>query len=223
MNASSQSPLVVHYVMDPMCSWCFAFRAPWQAMRDSLDEHIEVRYVMGGLAPDSDAPMPESMRRAIEDTWRRIESDTGTRFNYDFWRSNTPRRSTYPACRAVIAAGFLAADGRAHMAEAVQRVYYLEARNPSLDETLIEAAESAGLDRDEFAREYAGERVQRAFADDLAQARRFGVGGFPAVIAEDSSQRPRYALVAAGYCDTDTLAARWQAVRAAFEQHRDIG
>lgn len=220
MTSSSATGLAVHYVMDPMCSWCYAFATPWRALSAQFDEGIDVHYVMGGLAPDNDEPMPASMRRAIADTWHRIESATGARFNHEFWQSNTPRRSTYPACRAVIAAGFLAGDGRSRMAEAVQRAYYLEARNPSLDDVLIQAAASAGFDRDEFAAEFKGQRVREAFDEDLDQTRRFGVGGFPAVIAEDRSHGPRFALVAAGYCDADALAERWQAACATFEVNR---
>ncbi|GAM76629.1 thioredoxin [Vibrio ishigakensis] len=52
------------------------------------------------LAPDSDEPMPMEMRAAIESYWERISGLLGTEFNHDFWRNNTPRRSTYPACRA---------------------------------------------------------------------------------------------------------------------------
>ena len=110
------------YVMDPMCSWCWAFS---KTLDNWLQQHpdLDVLWVMGGLAPDSDEPMPQSMREAIASTWQRIESQTGTRFNYDFWTRNTPRRSTYPSCRAVIAAGELHPEGRQLMSQAIQKAY----------------------------------------------------------------------------------------------------
>ena len=59
---------------------------------------------MGGLAPDSNEPMTDEMREYIQMNWRKIEhSIPGTKFNYDFWSNCSPRRSTYTACRAVIA------------------------------------------------------------------------------------------------------------------------
>ncbi len=200
------------YVMDPMCSWCWAFSGPWRRLTGSLDPVIEVRYVMGGLAPDDEAPMAESMRRAISETWRTIERRTGAQFNHEYWQVNTPRRSTYPACRAVVAAGMLAEDGRPRMIEAIQRAYYLEARNPSLDSVLVDVAADAGFDRDAFAAMAADERVFEAFGADLELSRRFGVQGFPTVIAEGRAAGgpPRYGLLASGYCDADSLAARWR-------------
>ena len=62
---------------------------------------------MGGLAPDSDEPMPAEMRTYVQQAWRAVTARTGVAFEHRFWEECAPRRSTYPACRAVIAAGFL--------------------------------------------------------------------------------------------------------------------
>jgi len=41
--------------------------------------------VLGGLAPDSDQPMPEQMQRYLQQTWQRFQQVVpGTRFNFDF-------------------------------------------------------------------------------------------------------------------------------------------
>lgn len=52
------------YVMDPMCSWCYAFSLE---LEEFLTKHsnLEIDYIMGGLAPDSDIPMADEMRKAI--------------------------------------------------------------------------------------------------------------------------------------------------------------
>ena len=49
--------------------------------------------------------MAAEQQAMIKAHWRTIEEKLGTQFNYEFWDTNTPRRSTYNACRAVIAAG----------------------------------------------------------------------------------------------------------------------
>ena len=91
--------------------------------------------MLGGLAKDSDEPMPTQTRSYVIENWRRIEQTVpGTVFNYDFWQSCQPRRSTYPACRAVIAArqqGDPADKLDRAMAEAIQDAYYRRARNLS--------------------------------------------------------------------------------------------
>ena len=88
-----------------MCSWCWGFRPTWAEIKANLPDEVEVKYLLGGLAPDSKEPMPESMQSDIAGYWRRIQQHIpGTKFNFDFWDKCEPKRSTYPACRAVIAA-----------------------------------------------------------------------------------------------------------------------
>ena len=70
---------------DPMCSWCWAFRPVWVALCAQLPADVAVRRVVGGLAPDSDAPMPPEMRLKLQDVWRTIQARVpGTRFNFSF-------------------------------------------------------------------------------------------------------------------------------------------
>ena len=97
----------LHYIHDPMCSWCWGFRSAWHDLTSRLLEtypELIIRNVVGGLAPDSDEPMPMEMQQMLQSAWQRIQHTIpNTSFNYDFWRIGEPRRSTYPACRAVIA------------------------------------------------------------------------------------------------------------------------
>ena len=99
----------LYYVLDPMCSWCWGFRPVFESLlvhlSKNLPDQINVQYVMGGLAPDSDQPMPEETCLYIQKQWSAVETTLGAKFNWDFWSECQPRRSTYPACRAVIAAG----------------------------------------------------------------------------------------------------------------------
>ena len=107
--------------------------------------------IVGGLAPDSDQPMPAELQEKLPKAWRSIHELLGTEFNFDFWTECKPRRSTYPACRAVLAAGN---QGKYdEMIDAIQRAYYLRAMNPSDLETLEALAEELGLDAERFAAE----------------------------------------------------------------------
>ena len=131
----------LYYLHDPMCSWCWGYRPVWQTLQSLITEkhpYLTITYVVGGLAPDSVEPMPEAMQHAIQGHWKRIHKELGTTFNHDFWVDNTPRRSTYPACRAVLAAKEFGAEQP--MIEAIQRGYYLNAVNPSDNAVLIQLA-----------------------------------------------------------------------------------
>lgn len=92
------------YIHDPMGSWCYSLRSSFSALQKDLPWSIRLIYLLGGLAPDSTLSMPESMRQTIQQNWRRIEQTVPeVRFNFEFLAVNTPTRSTYPACRALLA------------------------------------------------------------------------------------------------------------------------
>lgn len=175
--------MILYYVHDPMCSWCWGFRPTWADIKSHLPKQIELKYLLGGLAPDSDAPMPESMKSDIAGYWRNVQQHIpGTEFNFDFWDKCEPRRSTYPACRAVIAARLQNPAIELDMIEKIQQAYYLNAQNPSDDSTLIEIAESLGLDEKQFASDLNAAETQQELDAEMLMGRQLGARGFPSMI-----------------------------------------
>lgn len=176
---------VLYYVHDPMCSWCYAFAPVWERLRGALPPAIETRRLLGGLAPDDDQPMDPALRQRLQDTWRRIEAQVpGIRFNFDFWRLNTPRRSTWPACRALIAARRQGPERYAAMNAAIQRAYYQQARNPSDDATLIELAGELGFVATRFQADLNSAPTCEALRQEIEQARAMGVNSFPSLLLD---------------------------------------
>ena len=53
---------ILYYVHDPMCSWCWGFRETWQLVLQQLPKKVHTYYLLGGLAQDSDEPMPKEMQ-----------------------------------------------------------------------------------------------------------------------------------------------------------------
>jgi putative protein-disulfide isomerase len=179
------SPAVLYYVHDPMCSWCWGFRPILTELLASLPHEVRVQRLLGGLAPDTDRPMPREMQERLQDTWRRIQRRIpGTEFNFAFWQDCRPRRSTYPACRAVIAARRLSPAHEAPMILAIQRAYYTRALNPSDDETLLQLAAELGLPRGEFQRLLEDERTERQLQREIAFARSMDTDSFPSLVLQ---------------------------------------
>lgn len=73
------------------------------------------------------------------------------------------------------------------MIEAIQRAYYLEARNPSDDETLIALVEAIGLDRERFAQALNDAATDAELLRQIEFSRSLGADGFPSLILEDKS------------------------------------
>jgi len=176
----------LYYYHDPMCSWCWGYRPTVQKLFSSLPEGVTRTGIVGGLAPDSDQPMPETQREAIAGHWRRIEDLLGTEFNYDFWTKCEPRRSTYPACRAVIAAAKQGCEGE--MILEIQKAYYLKARNPSDIDMLQILAEQLGLNAETFRNDIASSDTEAELQRQISFARASGVSGFPSLAVETNGQ-----------------------------------
>jgi putative protein-disulfide isomerase len=184
-----------------MCSWCWGFREALKTFTDSLGNH-EMIYVMGGLAKDSDEPMTDEVREYVQNAWHAVAARTGAEFNHDFWTKCRPRRSTYPACRAVLAAGLQGAN--AAMIEAIQRAYYLEARNPSDYETLTELAREIGLDAGRFACDVCSPEAEDLLHEDFSRRRELEVRSFPTLLLERDG---RHEVLASGYASADEMRA----------------
>jgi len=170
------------YVHDPMCSWCWGFEPTRKIIFETIGERMQIRRMVGGLAPDSDQPMPESMCLMLQQTWQRIEqSIPGTRFNYAFWDECSPRRSTYPANRAVIAAREQGESFDPLMTARIQQAYYLEAKNPSDNSVLVELAADIGLDVERFAESLESDALQQQLLVEIEGTRAMGINSFPSL------------------------------------------
>lgn len=183
---STNPEAVVYYVHDPMCSWCWAFAPTLKQLQARMPEGVEFRRLLGGLAPDTDEPMSDELREMVQGSWRRIlQHVPETELNFAFWTDCVPRRSTYPSCRAVIAARQQGAAFEVPMNTAIQRAYYTQARNPSDESTLVELAGEIGLDVERFREALGSEAVHQALEAEIAQAREMDVESFPAIVFED--------------------------------------
>jgi len=178
-----QSLTTLYYIHDPMCSWCWGFRTVWDQVQNELQDKVRIQYVLGGLAPDTDQPMPADMQVSIRSNWQRIQREIpGTELNYDFWTICQPRRSTYPSCRAVIACKMQQPQLEKELILAIQQAYYLDAKNPSDDDVLLKLADDIGLNADTFVRDYKSSRCRNALEKELLLARKLHVSSFPALV-----------------------------------------
>ena len=177
------------YIHDPMCSWCWGFSHTWNKVKNSLPSEINVQYVLGGLAPDSSEVMPNEMREYIQMNWHKIEQKIpGVSFNYTFWDSCTPKRSTYPACRAVIAVKNQNSDLEQTMVKLIQQAYYLDAKNPSEDDVLISLAKTLDLDIKQFTQDLNSEPTQQLLSNDIALMQSMGVSSFPSLVLQTTNR-----------------------------------
>ena len=196
-------PIKLYYAHDPMCSWCWAFRPSLLSFLEGLPKGIVIVRLLGGLAPDSEEPMPDETRQLVQGHWQTIEQQVpGTKFNYDFWTKCEPRRSTFFSCRAVIAARNQGQQFDAKMTFEIQQAYYLQARNPSDISTLIELSDELGLDKDRFARDINSLETNETLQQEIKLSRRLGLNSFPSLLLDKGAKQLR---INADYINADAM------------------
>lgn len=172
----------LYYIYDPMCSWCYAFEQSLSSLQNQLPAELNFKAILGGLAADSNTPMPIETQAMIQGAWRQIEKTVPTvRFNFDFWANNTPYRSTYPACRAVLAAEKQSTESAQAMRKMIQKTYYQEARNPSLDTILITCADQIALNTDQFTLDLHSPEIDNKLNEHIQFSRLLGVSSYPSL------------------------------------------
>jgi putative protein-disulfide isomerase len=197
--------LTLYYVHDPMCSWCYGFTPTWRRLLERLPGDIAVVRLLGGLAADCDEPMAPEMRMYLQQTWHRIQHRIpGTDFNFEFWSRCEPQRSTWPACRAVIAARSQDPAFDEAMTQAIQRAYYREARNPSDRAVLIDLAGEIGANKDRLALTLDAAETRSALESEITRARAMGADSFPSLILEQNHSRWR---IPVDYTDVEPMLA----------------
>ncbi len=178
---SMNSPAaILYHVHDPMCSWCWGFRRSWDNLREALPTSVNVVNVAGGLAPDSEQPMSLEQQKAISGYWTDVSERTGAEFNFNFWKNCKPRRSTYPACRAVLAA--CKQNAEQAMIDAIQHAYYLRAMYPSDNRTLIALAFELELDVQGFSDDLVSIEIEDELERNFLMRRNLGVCVFPSLV-----------------------------------------
>ena len=173
----------LYYVHDPMCSWCWGFESARRQLFDRLPQNLHIRRLLGGLAADTDQPMAGEMRAYIQHAWHEVEQKVeGKHFNFDFWSACQPRRTTWPACRAVIAARRQGGKYDEKMTAAIQTAYYTQARNPSDDATLIDLADEIGLNHTDFTAALNSDETQRELLSEMELTTELAVRSFPSLL-----------------------------------------
>ncbi len=170
----------LYYIYDPMCSWCWGYAPTWNRLQKELATHVDIVYGIGGLAKDSNTIMSAEMQTILQQTWKKIAQQLGTQFNFDFWQQCQPRRSTYPACRATLAAR--AFNKEQEMLAAIQQAYYLQAKNPSDIETLQKLAIEIGLNDHDFLEQLTSQQLNNSLQAEIKIMRAMPINGFPALV-----------------------------------------
>lgn len=204
-------PLEIHYYTDPLCSWSWAFEAPWRRLRYELGNCLLVRHRMGGMLANwksfSDPVNSVSRPAQMGPVWFQVRHLTGMPVDDRLWLEDPPA-SSYPACIACKAAEIQSPQAGELYLRATREAAMIQRRNIARTEVLLAiadevAAENQGrFNADLFRRDFAGPAAVEAFREDLREARYLEIGRFPSLVLVEEGKA---IAVMTGYRPYSTL------------------
>jgi predicted DsbA family dithiol-disulfide isomerase len=156
----------LRFYTDPACPWSWNAEPALRRVMWEFEDEVEFVWVMGGLARSyAHADLFE-----IVSIWLEDSDAGGMPCDPRIWKKN-PLESTYPACRAAKAATEQGPDAAYRYLRTLREGIMYELRKLDDDDSLIEAAERAGLDRERFATDLRSPASEEAFETDLVEVR----------------------------------------------------
>ncbi|MDO5102285.1 MAG: DsbA family protein [Lautropia sp.] len=192
--------LTLHYIGDPMCSWCWGIApAVDEAASWCLTHGIGFEITVGGLRMGGGQPWNDAFKIFLRREWMRIASVTGQPFGYTLLDAADFHYDTEPACRAIVCVQQMVATHTGsghlqplatdtllplHFMAVVQRKFYFEGRDPKQLDFYADICPSLGLDFTRFSALFTSNEAKQATWQAVERCRRWGVEAFPTLLIE---------------------------------------
>jgi putative protein-disulfide isomerase len=209
MKTSTTPPSLI-YIGDPMCSWCYGFGLPLGQVLAGHPE-LQVQLVLGGLRAYNTQVMDAALKAKLRSAWAGVAERSGQPFSQTLFEREDFIYDTEPACRAVVTVREHAPHLALAMYHAIQQAFYADGRDTTKAAVLGEVWDEVhGRSKQawghiNFLRDLDSEAMRQRTRDDFAQAQRWGVRGFPTLLAVVDGQAQ---LLTSGFIDAATLAQR---------------
>lgn len=211
-NRLKMTGAAVHYIGDPMCSWCWGLSPVVTAIeRFCQTEGIAFSITMGGLRAGGGDLWNEQFRAFLRDEWRHIARKTGQPFSFSLLERSYFEYDTEPACRAVVSVQIIQVKlGLSHKIPveffaAIQHKFYMTGQDPKVIDFYYDICSAMNIDFDEFREVFLSQQAMIAVRQAFTQVRDWGVRSFPTLLVERDG---RMGLLANGYVSEAEAIAR---------------
>lgn len=185
---AGDKPVRIIYFTDPICSSCWGIEPQLRRLKLEYGQHMEIDYRMGGLLPDwSYNSGGISKPSDVAHHWDEVSLHYDMPIDGDVWLED-PLDSSYPPSVAFKAAQLQDPDKAIHFLRVLREMLFLEKANITRWQHMATAAEKAGLDVEQFEKDFHG-GARELFDQDLQLAAQMGVRGFPTMFFVDARGR----------------------------------
>lgn len=176
-----KTELTVHYIGDPMCSWCWGISPSVAKLSEFCSENgVGFDITMGGLRAGGGDSWNLEFREFLRNEWQHISNVTGQPFGFTLLNAPTFNYDTEPACRSIVSIQLLqqsqnlASSLPLKFLAAVQYKFYVDGQDPK---------------DTEFTQIFNSPIAQQATQQGFIQCRQWGVRAFPTLLVEHNGKR----------------------------------
>lgn len=183
--AVKQHKVRVLYFTDPICSSCWGIEPQLRKLKLEYGEYFDIEYRMGGLLKGWDVYSGKDVSgpTSVAQHWDEASAYYDMPIDGDLWIED-PLTSSYPPSIAFKAAQLQGAEKGMKFLRRIKEMVFLEKKNITKWEHLLQAAIETGLDTAKFKNDFENS-AKALFEEDLALARQLGVRGFPGIFFTD--------------------------------------
>jgi predicted DsbA family dithiol-disulfide isomerase len=200
-------PIRVDYYTDPYCAWSWALEPSIEEV-----ERLEAAGVAWHLRQKPLIPDLAGSGKSGEDiarAWEHVEALTGRELDAGRWRTDPPP-STMAAVRAAKVAARFGPEAERKFVRALRPMLMTQRRSAEDVETLLVAADLAGIEREAFSRALGDTTIEAAIAEDGRAAEAEGVKSTPALVIRNGEGDR---VVIEGVRDADLIRRAIQVLR----------
>ncbi|WP_322617672.1 DsbA family protein [Pseudomonas sp. BIC9C] len=180
--------MILHYIYDPLCGWCYGAKPLVQAAQAVLPVIARGGGMMTGANRQKVSPQ---LRSYVMPHDRRIAEYSGQPFGEAYFegllRDHTALFDSAPPIAAVLAAEQMEGRGL-ELLGCLQSAHYVEGRRIADESVLFELAHGMGLDRQAFERAFKAVDTEGHIRNSRAFLAKVGGQGFPTLVLEDNDQ-----------------------------------
>lgn len=157
-------PIEIYVFIDPLCPECWALEPILKKLVIEFGDKLSLRYILTGRL--SSLNISKKAPSEMAKLWERTASRSGMSCDGDVWFED-PISKPITASVAIKAAELQGKKAGIKFLRKLREVLFLEKQNITRKDVLIQIAELAGLDVDEFSKDLLSESACKAFQCDL--------------------------------------------------------
>jgi predicted DsbA family dithiol-disulfide isomerase len=184
-NTCKKKPIEIYSFLDPLCPECWALEPVLKKLQVEYSKYFRIRHLMGGKLKiwNSYQQKQEGIVtvKDVASKWNRIANRTGMPCDGDLWLEN-PIPTPYVASIAVKAAELQGKRAGVRFLRKLREVLFLQKQNITAESVLIDCAEKAGLDINEFKQDFHSQGAIKAFQCDVKITREMEVHELPTLV-----------------------------------------